>query len=110
MGHNHLSNRLVETYSHVAPEIEHRLLNPGMCSPASLTAAATLACLQAGLTSVTTILVLAGAGSEGGQAAFQVPVGVAQAAGVALLIMGAWRLMRGRGRSMLTPISPPEPV
>lgn len=70
--------------------------------PGRLTAAATLACLQAGLTSVTTILVLAGAGSEGGPAAFQVPVGVAQAAGVVLLIMGAWRLMRGKSRSTLT--------
>jgi hypothetical protein len=69
--------------------------------PRGVTAAATLACVQSGITSVTTVLVLADAlSSDDGQAAL-VLAGVVQVAGVALLIMGAARLMRGKSRSMV---------
>jgi len=66
--------------------------------PGGSTAAAMLACVQAGVTSIATVLVFADAViGEGGQ----VPIGVVQVAGVALLIVGAARLVRGGSRVML---------
>jgi hypothetical protein len=62
-------------------------------------AAATLACVQAGVTAITTIIVFADVFDGGERAAFDVVAGAAQAAGVALLIIGAVRLLRGAGRS-----------
>jgi hypothetical protein len=68
----------------------------------AVTAAATLACLQAGVTAVTTVLVLLGArgaGSDG--SAGEIGLGMVQAVGIALLLAGAVRLLRGARRSML---------
>ena len=65
----------------------------------AVTAAATLACLQAGITAVTTVLVLLGARGDG--AAVEIVLGLVQAVGVVLLMVGAVRLLRGVGRSML---------
>lgn len=72
--------------------------------PGTVTGAAVLAYIQAGITSITTILVIAGLASgnaEGGQAALGWLVGLVQVAGVVLLIMGGVQLMGGKGRNLL---------
>src|ERR1044072_4253592 len=65
----------------------------------AVTAAATLACVQAGVTAVTTVLVLLGA--RGDTRAGEIGLGLVQAVGIALLLVGAVRLLRGARRSML---------
>ena len=65
----------------------------------AVTAAATLACVQAGVTAVTTVLVLLGARGDG--SAGEIGLGLVQAVGIALLLAGAVRLLRGARRSML---------
>ena len=70
--------------------------------PGVVTAAAVLAFVQAGLTAITTILVFSGvADMEGSAALFQVLIGLAQTAGVVLLIVGGVQLMGGKGRGMM---------
>jgi uncharacterized membrane protein len=70
--------------------------------PGVVTAASVLAYVQAGITVITTILVFAGATNmSGGQAALQVLIGVVQAVGIVLLIMGAVQLMAGKSRTLM---------
>lgn len=70
--------------------------------PGTVTAAAVLAFIQAGITTITTILVLAGASQvEGGEAALAWLVGLVQVAGVVLLIWGGVQFTQGKGRTLL---------
>jgi hypothetical protein len=72
--------------------------------PGSVTAAAVLAYVQAGITAITTIILFAllGSGDVGGGAvAVGVLVAVAQTAGVALLIIGGVQLASGKSRTLL---------
>jgi hypothetical protein len=62
-------------------------------------AAAALGCLQAGITAVTTVLVFLGAWGDG--TTVEVGLGLVQAVGTALLLVGAVRLLRGARRSTL---------
>jgi hypothetical protein len=73
-----------------------------MARPGVVTAASVLAYVQAGITTITTILVFAGAANmEGGQVALQVLIGVVQAVGVALLIFGGVQLMGGKSKTLM---------
>jgi hypothetical protein len=70
--------------------------------PGVATASAVLAFVQAGITAVTTILLFAGlANANGGDVAVPLLIGLAQAAGVVLLIFGAVQLMGGKARTLL---------
>jgi len=70
--------------------------------PGAATAAAVLAFVQAGITTITTILVWLGVRNlSGGDAALQAGVGLAQTVGVVLLIMGGVQIMSGKSRTML---------
>lgn len=70
--------------------------------PGAATATAVLAFVQAGLTTITTLLVWIGVFNlEGGDMALQALIAVAQTAGVVLLIMGGIQLMGGKGRTLL---------
>jgi hypothetical protein len=70
--------------------------------PGTVTAAAVLAYVQAGITTITTILVLAGATqASGGEAALAWLVGLAQVAGIVLLIWGGVQITQGKGRLLL---------
>lgn len=70
--------------------------------PGVVMAAAVLAYVQAGITTITTILVFIGATNmEGGMVALQLLIGLVQAVGVALLIMGGVQLMGGKSRNIL---------
>lgn len=70
--------------------------------PGAVTAAAVLGFVQAGLTTITTLIVWVGVFNlTGGEMAMQALIAVAQTAGVVLLIMGALQLMNGKGRTLL---------
>lgn len=70
--------------------------------PGAATATAVLAFVQAGLTTITTLLVWIGVFNlEGGDMALQALIAVAQTAGIVLLIMGGIQLMGGKGRTLL---------
>lgn len=73
--------------------------------PGVVTSSAVLAFVQAGITAITTILVLAGAAGALGdghdEAALTLVVGIAQLAGVLLLLFGGIRLLKGTGRGAL---------
>ena len=73
-----------------------------MARPGVVTAAAVLAFVQAGITTITSILVWLGVQNlEGGDAALQAAVALAQTVGVVLLIMGGVQIMSGKSRTML---------
>ena len=70
--------------------------------PGVVTAAAVLAFVQAGITTITTILVWLGVRNlEGGDAALQAVIATAQTIGVVLLIMGGVQIMSGKNRVLL---------
>ncbi|OLF10466.1 hypothetical protein BLA60_14780 [Actinophytocola xinjiangensis] len=70
--------------------------------PGAVTAAAVLAFVQAGLTTITTLIVWIGVFNlEGGEMAMQALIALAQTAGVVLLIMGGLQMMSGKGRTLL---------
>jgi hypothetical protein len=70
--------------------------------PGVVTAAAVLAFVQAGITTITTILVWLGVQNlEGGDAALQAAVALAQTVGIVLLIMGGVQIMSGKSRTMM---------
>jgi len=71
--------------------------------PGVVTAAAVLAYIQAGITTITTILVWIGVGqqTDGAETAFQGALALAQTVGIVLLIWGAVQAMGGKGRTML---------
>ncbi|MGH3758794.1 hypothetical protein [Actinophytocola sp.] len=70
--------------------------------PGVVTGAAVLAYIQAGITTITTILVWIGvANLEGGELALQAIVALAQTIGIVLLIWGGVQIMGGKGRTML---------
>jgi hypothetical protein len=73
--------------------------------PGVVTAAAVLAYVQAGITLIPTVLMLAGlVGAEGGSgddAAFAWIITLAQVAGAALLITGGVQIMGGKSRTMM---------
>jgi hypothetical protein len=72
--------------------------------PGVVTSAAVLAFVQAGITTITTILVLIGLTDskvDGGAFAVNLVVGLVQAAGVVLLILGGVRIMAGKSRGAL---------
>jgi hypothetical protein len=70
--------------------------------PGVVTAASVLAYIQAGITAITTVLVFAGASNlDGGQMILQIVIGLAQAAGVALLIVGGVQLMGGKSKTTM---------
>jgi hypothetical protein len=73
-----------------------------MARPGVVTAAAVLAFVQAGITTITSILVWLGVQNlSGGDAALQAAVALAQTVGVVLLIMGGVQLMSGKSRTMI---------
>ncbi|HVK25143.1 MAG TPA: hypothetical protein VM677_27615 [Actinokineospora sp.] len=67
--------------------------------PGAATSAAVLSFVQAGITTITTILVLAGAANNGQPESWA--FGLAQTVGVILLIMGGVQLMQGKNRTLL---------
>lgn len=70
--------------------------------PGVVTAAAVLAFVQAGITTITTLLLWVGIGNaEGSAMALSVAVALAQTAGIVLLIWGGVQFMAGTGRTML---------
>jgi hypothetical protein len=70
--------------------------------PGVVTAASVLAYVQAGITTITTVLVFAGASNmEGGMMALQLLIGLVQAVGIGLLIMGGVQLMGGKSRTLM---------
>lgn len=72
--------------------------------PSTVTAAAVLAYVQAGITAITTLLAvigLVGGDLSGGALVMTALVAIAQAAGVALLIAGGVQLAAGKGRTLL---------
>ncbi len=71
--------------------------------PGVVTAAAVLAYVQAGITTITTILVWLGLSQQvsGGETAFQAALALLQTAGVVLLIWGGVQAMGGTGRTLL---------
>lgn len=77
--------------------------NGPMARPGVVTAASVLAYVQAGITTITTILVWIGVGSQAnsGDTAFQAVLALAQTIGIVLLIWGAVQAMGGKGRTIL---------
>lgn len=75
----------------------------GMARPGVVTASAVLAYIQAGITTITTILVWIGVGQQvdGSDTAFQAVLALAQTIGIVLLIWGAVQAMGGKGRTIL---------
>jgi hypothetical protein len=72
--------------------------------PGSVMAAAVLAYVQAGITSITTILAFIGLASgdiSGGDLILELLVAIAQAVGIALLIMGGVQFAAGKSRNLL---------
>jgi hypothetical protein len=72
--------------------------------PGGVTTAAVLAYIQAGITTITTILVWIGALGgelEGSDLAIQLALAVAQTVGIVLLIMGGVQIMGGKSRNLL---------
>lgn len=70
--------------------------------PGAVTTSAVLAYIQAGLTTITTILVWIGVFNlEGGDMALQALIAVAQTVGIVLLIMGGVQIMAGKSRTLL---------
>ena len=75
----------------------------GTARPGVVTASAVLAYIQAGITTITTILVWIGVGqqADGSDTAFQAVLALAQTVGIVLLIWGAVQAMGGKGRTLL---------
>jgi hypothetical protein len=70
--------------------------------PGVATTAAVLAFVQAGLTTITTLLVWIGVFNlEGSDMAIQLAIALAQTVGIVLLIMGGVQLMGGKNRNLL---------
>ncbi len=72
--------------------------------PGSVMAAAVLAYVQAGITSITTVLAFIGLGTgdiTGGDLILELLVAIAQAVGIALLIMGGVQFAAGKSRNLL---------
>jgi hypothetical protein len=72
--------------------------------PGVVTSAAVLGFVQAGITTITTIMVLAGLSSsavDGTAFATNLTVGLVQAAGVVLLVLGGVQIMGGKNRGVL---------
>ncbi|HEV2780232.1 MAG TPA: hypothetical protein VGX25_12645 [Actinophytocola sp.] len=69
--------------------------------PGTVTAAAVLAYVQAGITLITTILGISGASQGGSNAVVGWVVLLAQAAGIVLLIWGGIQITQGKGRVIL---------
>jgi hypothetical protein len=71
--------------------------------PGVVTAAAVLAYVQAGITTLTTILVWIGVGQQvdGSDTAFQAVLALGQTIGIVLLIWGGVQAMGGKGRTLL---------
>jgi len=84
------------------PQAPQEYTGGPMARPGVVTAAAVLAFVQAGITTITSILVWLGVQNlEGGDAALQAAVALAQTVGVVLLIMGGVQIMSGKSRTML---------
>ena len=72
--------------------------------PGSVMAAAVLAYVQAGITSITTVLAFIGLGTgdiTGGDLILELLVAIAQAVGIVLLIMGGVQFAAGKSRNLL---------
>jgi hypothetical protein len=74
----------------------------GRARPGVATSAAVLGFAQAGITAITTAILIVGVTqTTGTEAAFNLILGVVQLVGVILLMFGGVQLMQGKGRGML---------